>query len=172
MTSFNPTDMSLEDSILSNFGGPVINNLNHILGNLDDLRADTEIPSNATYIDTLSLECKLPSAKEHFTVFSINIQSINAKLYYLSALVNDLSGKGTGFSAICLQESWLSKEEDVNFFKIPNYNIIHHGKTCSGHGGLIIYLHEHYSWKVRQLHEQSDTWEGFFIDIYGDNLRK
>ena len=33
MTSFNPTDMYLEDSILGNFGGPVINNLNHILGN-------------------------------------------------------------------------------------------------------------------------------------------
>ena len=76
MTYFNPTDMSLEDSILSNFGGHVINNLSHILGNLD-----TEIPSHATYIDTLSLECKLPSAKEHFTVFSLNIQSIrpNAK---------------------------------------------------------------------------------------------
>ena len=98
MTSFNPTDMSLEDSILNNFGGPVINNLNHILGNLDDLSADTEIPSHATYIDTLSLECILPSAKEHFTVFSIHIQSINAKFDYLSALVNDLSGKGIGFS--------------------------------------------------------------------------
>ena len=105
MTSFNPTDVSMEDSILSNFGGPVNNNLNHILGNLDDLSADTEIPSHATYIDTLSLECKLPSAKEHFTVFSLNIQSTNAKFDYLSALVNDLSGKGIGFSAICLQES-------------------------------------------------------------------
>ena len=50
--------------------------------------------------------------------------------------------------------------------------MIHHGKTCSGHGGLIIFLHENYSWKVRQLHEQSDTWEGLFIDIYGDNLIK
>ena len=120
-----------------NFGGPVINNLNHILGDLDDLSADTEFP--------LSLECKLPSAKEIFTVFSLNIQSINTKFDYLSALVNDLSGKGIGFSAICLQESWLSKEEDVNFFKIPNYNIIHHDKTCSGHGGLIIYLHENYT---------------------------
>ena len=96
MTSFNPTDMSLEDSILSNFGGPVINNLNHSLGNLDDLSANTEIPSHATYIDTLSLECKLPSAKEHFTVFSLNIQSINAKFDYLSTLVNDLSAKGLG----------------------------------------------------------------------------
>ena len=59
--------------IFSNFGGPVVNNLNLILGNLDDLSADTEIPSHATYIDTLSLECKLPSAKETFTVFSLNI---------------------------------------------------------------------------------------------------
>ena len=134
MTCFNPTDMSLEDSILRNFGGPVINNLNHILGNLDDLSADT-------YIDTLSLEWKLPSAKEFFTVFSLNKQSINAKFDYLSALFKDLSAKGVGFSAICLQDSWLSKEDDENFFQIPNYNIIHQGKTCSGHGGLIIYLH-------------------------------
>ena len=133
---------------------------------------NTEIPSHVTYIDTLSLECKLPSAKETFTVFSLNIQSINAKFDYLSALVNDLSGKGNGFNVICLQESLLSKEDDVNFFQIPNYNIIHHGETCSGRGGLIIYLHENYSWKVRQLHEQSGTWEGLFIDIYGDNLRK
>ncbi len=63
-------DMSLEDSILSNFGGPVINNLNHILGNLDDLSADTEIPSHATYIDTLSLECKLPRLKK-MLLFSV-----------------------------------------------------------------------------------------------------
>ena len=90
--------MSLEDSILRNFGGPVINNLNHILGNLDDLSADTEIPSHATYIDTLSLEWKLPSAKENFTVFSLNIESINAKFDYLSALVKYLSAKGVGFS--------------------------------------------------------------------------
>ena len=41
MTYFYPTDMSLEDSIFSNFGGPVVNNLNHILGNLDDLSAET-----------------------------------------------------------------------------------------------------------------------------------
>ena len=66
----------------------------------------------------------------------------------------------------------VAKEDDVIFLQIPNYNIIHHGKTCSGHGGLIIYLLENYSWKVRQLHEQSDTCEGLFIDIYGDNLSK
>ena len=58
MTYFNPIDMSLEDSILSNVGGPVVNNLNNILGNLDYLSAVTEIPSHATYTDTLSLECK------------------------------------------------------------------------------------------------------------------
>ena len=140
-----------------------IYDLNHILANLDDLSADTEIPSYVTYIDTLSLECKLPSAQDIFTVFSRNMQSINAKFDYLSALVNDICTKGIGFSAMCLQESWLSKEDDVNFFQIPNYNIIHHGKTCSGHGGLTIYLHDNYSWKVRQ-YEQSDTCDGLFME--------
>ena len=37
---------------------------------------------------------------------------------------------------------------------------------------LPVNLHENYSWQVRQLHEQSDTLEGLFIDIYGDNLAK
>ena len=66
--NYNYNYKSLEDSILSNFGGPVINNLIHRLGNLDDLSVDTEIPSHANYVDTLSLECKLPSSKEKCTV--------------------------------------------------------------------------------------------------------
>ena len=56
---------------------------------------------------------------------------------------------------------------------ILSLSCLHQGKTCSGHGGIIIYLHENYSWQVRQLHEQRDTCEGLFIDIlYGDNLAK
>ena len=38
------------------------------------------------------------------------------------------------FSAICLQESWLTDDSDLSQYQLPNYNIIHQGKKCSGHG--------------------------------------
>ena len=76
------------------------------------------------------------------------------------------------FSAICLQESWLTDDSDLSQYQLPNYNIIHQGKKCSGHGGLLIYLHKRYSHVVRKLYSSSDFWEGLFIDISGGNLSK
>ena len=76
------------------------------------------------------------------------------------------------FSAICLQESWLTDDSDLSQYQLPNYNIIHQGKKCSGHGGLLIYLHKRYSRVVRKLYSSSDFWEGLFIDISGGKLSK
>ena len=95
--------------------------------------------TNSSYIDTVKLNDVLASTKDNFTVFSLNIQSINAKFNYLSPLLLDLCNKDTGFSATCLQESWLSENSDLSQYHIPNYNTIHQFKNCSGHGGLINY---------------------------------
>ena len=76
------------------------------------------------------------------------------------------------FSAICLQESWLTDDSDLSQYQLPNYNLIHQGKKCSGHGGLLIYLHKRYYHVVRKLYNSSDFREGHFIDISGGNLRK
>ena len=169
--SRNIRDHSLDDGILSNFGGLIDNNLINILGNpeADGLTLFT----NSPYVDTVDLTDVLSTSKGKFTVFSLNVQSINSKFKYLyPLLIIDLCNKDIGFSAICLQESWLSDDSDLSQINMPNYNLIHKGKTCSGHGGLLIYLHQRYSYNIRNLYESSDIWEGLFINIYGANLKK
>ena len=171
MPELNNAD-ALEDNVLRNFGGAVENNLNHVLGNLSDTSEDLAIFTYSSYIDTSQLEDKLTSSKDKFTVFSLNTQSIHAKFNYLYPLFLDLCNKDLGFSAICLQETWLSEDDNTSIYHIPNYNIVHQGKTCSGHGGLIIYIHDRYQFEVRNLCPESRIWESLFIDIYGTDLKK
>ena len=52
----------------------------------------------------------------------------------------ELSNADTAFSAICLQESWLTDDSDLSQYQLRNYNLIHQGGKCSGHRGLLIYL--------------------------------
>ena len=79
---------------------------------------------------------------------------------------------GLYFGAICLQETWLSSDADVSLLHIPGYKLIHQGSKCTRHGGLIIYLHEEYTYKLRNMYTQPDIWEGLFIDVSGQNLRR
>ena len=57
-------------------------------------------------------------------------------------------------------------------FHIPGYKLIHQGFRCTKHGGLIVYINEKYSYKLRNLYDKSDVWEGLFIDVNGHNLSK
>ena len=77
---------ALEDNVLSNFGGAIENNLNHILGNISDTSEDLAIFTHSFYIDTSQLEDTLTSSKDKFTVFSLNTQTIHAKFNYLYPL--------------------------------------------------------------------------------------
>ena len=74
---------------------------------------------------------------------SLNFQSINAEFYQLNIKVQQLKGNGYEFSAICLQETWLSNDSDASLFKIDGYNLISQGKMCLSHGGLAIYVSEY-----------------------------
>ena len=58
-------------------------------------------------------------------------------------------------------------------YNIPGYNMIHQGKICCGHGGLIIYLNDKYTPTVRKdLYKDSTVWKGLFIDISGETVSK
>ena len=106
------------------------------------------------------------------TILILNIQSINAKLDNLYPVINNLSSMGLYFGAICLQETWLSSDADVSLLHIPGYELIHQGSRCTRHGGLVIYLHEQYTYKLRNMYTRSDIWEGLFIDVSGLNLHR
>ena len=72
------------------------------------------------------------------------------------------------FHAICLQESWLSNDADLFLFKLDNYNLISKVKTCSAHGGLVIYLHNSYRHRNILTNVKSDIWEGQFISVINE----
>ena len=105
-----------------------------------------------------------------FTTLSVNIQSINAKFDNLLAMLSILHENGFSFSDICIQETWLAKDDDISTFQIPRYHLIHQGKVCSDHGGLIIDLKDCFTLTQRYLYTTYNTWEGLFIDIFNERM--
>ena len=75
-------------------------------------------------------------------------------------------------SAICVQETWLSEEDDSSLFNLNGYNCISKGKTCSQKGGLIIYLNENFTYKTIDIAEPSTLWESQVIEISSPALSK
>ena len=47
-----------------------------------------------------------------FSILSSNVESINAKMNELEAFVEELSQRHFKFSLICVQECWLSDNDD------------------------------------------------------------
>ena len=76
------------------------------------------------------------------------------------------------FDAICLQETWLSNDADASLFKLEGYKIISKGKTCSSHGGLLIYLNSSYHYKNILTDTTSDIWEGQLISVSNHTTNK
>ena len=68
-------------------------------------------------------------------------------------------------SAICLQETWLREDTNIDLLSLENYNVISEGKRCSAHGGLAIYLHENFNFKTVPSPIISEIFEGQFIQI-------
>ena len=76
--------------------------------------------------------------KHNLSVLSSNIQSIHSKLSELEAFVDKLSKPNFKFNIICLQESWLSENDDLSLIQLKRYDCIAQGKSCSIKGGLIL----------------------------------
>ena len=146
--------------------------LNHILATFDD--ADHEIVNfcNSCYIPFPYIASIFQNSHNAFITLSLNVQSIHAKFNQLYPIVSKFSSMGLYFGAICLQETWMASDADLSLLQLPGYNIIHQGSKCTKPGGLIIYLSEMYFFKLRNLCNDSDIWEGLFIDVMGHNLRK
>jgi hypothetical protein len=77
------------------------------------------------YIDIDSLFDKYKnSTKQLFKIFSVNIQSLNAKIQQLRNLIDLASVDGVGPSIISVQESWISADSNVDSLGLNNYNLI------------------------------------------------
>ena len=110
--------------------------------------------------------------KDAFVVLSLNIQSINSTFEALTAILSELNNNDIKFDAICLQDTWLSTDQDSALFDIPDYQLINQGKSCSSHSGLIIFLSNDYYYLIISSHNDSKLWDGMFIEVNGESLRE
>jgi Holliday junction resolvase RusA-like endonuclease len=76
--------------------------------------------------------------------------------------------------AICLQESWLAGNENLSDLNIDDYTLIDQGKTASLHGGLVIYLHKKYQYRILPCpHSQPlSSWEYQSIEVILDDTTR
>ena len=98
------------------------------------------------------LQTYLANHKNELSVLSLNILNVFSKFDVLFPITNQLH------------------EENLYFAAIIMFTRMLQSKVCCGHGGLIIYLHSDFSYKIRDLHAKSDIWEGLFIDITAGHL--
>ena len=161
---------SLEENILRNFGGLDRNCLLQILDTDNDY---TNELNNFEYSPYFSQEMFVKQFNEisksnSFTMLSLssNAQSLHAKFDKLILLLEVLRAKNLEFSLV------LYVYKKLGLIIIQTYHCsrlnscITKGKYCTAHGGLIIYLHNRYDYKIRDTGEDSSIWEGLFIDIF------
>ena len=135
---------------MNEYGGSYRNNLVNVLDNTQD-DSINEI-SNIVYSPYMEFESIISHLRENihnFTVFSLNAQSIRSKFDQVYSIMSNLFNHRLHFSAICFQETWLDENADVSLIQLPGYHLISKGKTCCGHGGLIIYLHKDFTYNIR-----------------------
>jgi hypothetical protein len=161
-------------NFLNNFGGLNKNSLNCVLqaAECEQDRSENdeiEMISHSSYYEINALKETLNGKHKQFSVFSSNIDSIFKKFNSLYSYLNNYDSQ---FSAICLQECHLAENSDLSMYQLKNYNCISLSKKCSSKGGLMIYLHEKFSYKIKNFYTHSDIWEGQFIEIFHDSFKK
>ena len=133
------------------------------MGN-DDSTEEIAQVKLSPFIDTHELREKLYTVKSNLSTVSLNAQSIRAKFDEFQIAMNEINKKHH-VSIICIQESWLTSECCTTLFELPDYQLIAKGKYCSNHGGLLLYVHNDYSWEPITIKEDTTGWENLFIKI-------
>lgn len=99
--------------------------------------------SNSYYYDFDEMVSFLQSAKNQFTIFSFNAQSLNAKFNELVILISRLADINLRFSMICVQESWINSTMDTSLLELEEdfgYKLITAPCRLTSHCGLVVYL--------------------------------
>ena len=159
----------MSDDILMRFGGSSQNSLSEIIDmdKVDErhvLYSELGILKHSPYFDINSVNTLL-NKDDQFNIFSLNVCSLPAKLDELKIILDTFADRQEKIHAICLQESWLDDEVDLSVYHIDGFHMISHAKTCSAHGGLVIYLSNEFSFEELSFAGVKSGWEGQFIKV-------
>ena len=91
--------MYLDEDMLKNFGGVDVNSLNYITGAENDNQHEISepFPENSlqsNYFNQEHLVSMFKKQKRTFSILSVNIQSLNAKINQLRIILADLDQQG------------------------------------------------------------------------------
>ena len=122
---------------------------------------------NCTYLDTNELSKLNP---DKLTVFSVNIQSLPAKFFELSEIINEFV---SGPDVICLQETW--QIVDNSLFPLSNYHTLETNLRNSARGGGVgIYIKNHLAYNILKQYSIfiERIFESLFVEISLPNNKK
>jgi len=140
-----------------------------LLSDEQDRNAGDDIPilfQNSLYYDDNGFYNILHTKQNIFSLLSLNCQSLNAKYDEIKIFIENLRESACILSAICLQETWLNGDSDVSLLQLDEYTLISKGKSCSVHGGVAIYLHNDYDYKLLPYSSNMNIWDGVFIEVF------
>ena len=122
--------------------------LTHLLDVIaPDIENETQLIDHSKYYDDNSFSDVLKHSNNRLSIISLNCQSINAKFDKLKLFVTEMNTHET-ISVICIQETWGHNGIDMDAFSLPNYTLVNENRRLSNHRGLIIYVHDSFSFKV------------------------
>ena len=167
---------NIENDLLANFGGIQANSLNDLLNMNDESDEDnvSYFYQDSPYYDMNSIKIFCNRNKHSFSVFSLNAQSINAKINELKCVLqNSKDDCDFLFSAICIQETWVAENENVGQLQIDNYELFNKPRSIGPKSGMVIYLRDDYIGDDKvNIFKVPDyfLWEGQSILVSGGGL--
>ena len=160
-----------DELFLSSIGGVSEHSLMHVLQEMHNTGAlEPNFTQHSSYhdLDQFNEAAKIHSL--YFSILTTNIESLNAKFDELFIHITELNKINFKYSVICLQETWLSDNDDISMFRIDGYNCISQGKSCGNKGGLMIYVDDRLNFEITLNLNKYKHWEGLVIKIKDDNL--
>ena len=174
MYNVNNFEVSAE-SVLLNHGGAEDKDLVKLVNNDPNSDGDDEGEIDTMCYSSYFLPSNLPNNlinhKSSFAILSLNAGSLSAKFNSLQILLESLSSQNIHFPVICIQESWISNESMLQLHQLDGYNTVHVKASCSTHGGIVTNVDNIYDVTVRAQVNNSDIWDGLFLEISHENLK-
>ena len=100
------------------------------------------------------------------SILDLNIQNVYSKFDELICFVQNVNTQHP-ISAICLNECWISQENDTAGLHIEGYNMFFQRGNRVGHGhcGLIIYIHETFLSQEVIIENVNTSWDYLCVQL-------
>ena len=160
--------------ILDQFGGVIRNSLGTTFGPIDDDDKIVTVPryEKSEFLTPDEIESYLKENRDKFTVFSLNVDSLDKKWDELKTFFSLLDSKNLSFCCIQFQEVRITDQCSASKFELPNYTTLKQGSICSSKGGLITLVRNYFSARVREnLYKKSTFFEAHFIEVKGPSTK-